>query len=548
MNERTQKGLLIVEAALLLGVIGDTLLGQASGLGINLLAWMCALVAVAWWLERITKSKGISRFAQRWLMPTATLFAACVAWRASGVLRALDLIIVGLLLTLVLAESRAPFSMPFAGIVKMMTSAAQGGIQILTGFASLVFADVRWREVVTGNRWSRHAAGIMRGLAIGLPLVLFFGVLFMAADAVFSRLVNDAFRFDGGNILARLSLTLCFTWLAGGFLRNLVSTHVVETKAVTASESASHAATLVSSLAADVAAVAEPASPKTEFNKATAFKFGLTETGIVLGLLNALFAFFVVVQLRYLFGGAERVTVTDGLTYAEYARHGFFELVIVALFVLPMLLGWDALLRRGDVRLERAFRLLAGALVALLFVIMASAVKRMMLYTQEYGLTELRFYTTAFMAWLGLTLIWFVATVIARSERRRFAFGALAAGLLVTFGLHVANPDALIVRVNADLAVKNRVFDAGYASSLSDDAIPALAECLPRLSPRERAWVARHLIERGTANAERDWRAWTVSGAQARKTFATHEEFWRASSAAGATEMNCTSEIAPPSE
>jgi hypothetical protein len=211
--------------------------------------------------------------------------------------------------------------------------------------------------------------------------------------------------------------------------------------------------------------------------------------------------------------------------------------------VLPLLLGWDALMRREDVKSKQVFRSLAGLLVALLAVVMASAVKRMMLYTQEYGLTELRFYTTAFMAWLGLTLLWFVATVVARSERKRFAFGALAAGLLITFALHVANPDALIVRVNTERRTANHAFDAGYALSLSDDAIPALAKCLPRLSQSEQALVANHLIERGRAHAEGDWRAWTVAGARVQQTFAAHGELWRAF---GAAEANHNVELATP--
>ena len=40
-----------------------------------------------------------------------------------------------------------------------------------------------------------------------------------------------------------------------------------------------------------------------------------------------MFLAFIVVQLRYFFGGAAQVEVVPGLTYADYARRGFFELV-----------------------------------------------------------------------------------------------------------------------------------------------------------------------------------------------------------------------------
>ena len=125
---------------------------------------------------------------------------------------------------------------------------------------------------------------------------------------------------------------------------------------------------------------------------------GIVEVGTVLGLLGLLFLAFVAVQVRYLFGGAERVVSTAGMTYAEYARRGFFELVTVTAIALPTLLLAHWLLRADDRRGERTFGILAGTLVALLFVVMASALQRMYLYVDEYGLTQLRFYVTAFVA------------------------------------------------------------------------------------------------------------------------------------------------------
>ena len=52
----------------------------------------------------------------------------------------------------------------------------------------------------------------------------------------------------------------------------------------------------------------------------------------------------MLVQFRYLFGGAALVQVSETLTYAEYARRGFFELVAVAALLLPimLLLDWVA--------------------------------------------------------------------------------------------------------------------------------------------------------------------------------------------------------------
>ena len=61
-------------------------------------------------------------------------------------------------------------------------------------------------------------------------------------------------------------------------------------------------------------------------------------------MLDVLFAAFVVLQLAALFGGDEHVLRTAGLTYAEYAREGFAQLMAVAALTLAMI----ALARRDD--------------------------------------------------------------------------------------------------------------------------------------------------------------------------------------------------------
>jgi len=77
---------------------------------------------------------------------------------------------------------------------------------------------------------------------------------------------------------------------------------------------------------------------------------------VLLGLLDLLFTAFVVVQVRYFFGGSALVHATTGLTYAEYARSGFFALLAVAALVLPFLLMAHWLLRPDNAAGQRLFR------------------------------------------------------------------------------------------------------------------------------------------------------------------------------------------------
>jgi hypothetical protein len=229
----------------------------------------------------------------------------------------------------------------------------------------------------------------------------------------------------------------------------------------------------------------------------------MTEVAIVLALLDLLFLAFVLVQLRYLFGGASLVVERTHLTYAEYARHGFFELVAVAALVLPLLLLADWLRRREPGRSDRIFKLLAGALILLLFVVMASALQRMRLYQREYGLTELRFYVTGVMLWLAVVFVWLGITVL-RGRRELFYVGALVSGFAAILAVNVVNPDALIARTNLD----RQRLDVPYLMKLSDDATPTLVNALPSLDPADRRLLEAELASR---RGGQDWRNWNWS-------------------------------------
>ncbi len=146
------------------------------------------------------------------------------------------------------------------------------------------------------------------------------------------------------------------------------------------------------------------------------FTLGTVEVSVILGLINLLFLSFVIFQVPYLFGGMELVQNTPDFKLAEYARRGFGELVAVSALVLPMLLLGHWLVRKDKPVTETLFRVLAGVQIALLFVIMASAVQRLVLLTGNlgYGMTTVRLYPLIVMAWLAVVFVWFGATVLTR--------------------------------------------------------------------------------------------------------------------------------------
>jgi hypothetical protein len=239
-------------------------------------------------------------------------------------------------------------------------------------------------------------------------------------------------------------------------------------------------------------------------------RLGVTEWASTLVTVNLLFAAFLVVQVVYLFGGRAGME-TAGLSYAEYARRGFFELVAVSGLVVGLVLAVDWLTQRPGAR-SRRLDLLNLMLIGQTGVVVASAVVRMRLYTDEFGLTELRLYTLVFMVWLAFVLAWTLGTVI-RSKRDRFAFGAFCAGLVLALGLNLVNPDALIASVNLQ-RVSPRVLDIQHLASLSNGAIPIVVEKIDGLTDEcQRFQLAMALLDRASAEG---WRSTSVDALTAR--------------------------------
>jgi hypothetical protein len=361
---------------------------------------------------------------------------------------------------------------------------------------------------------------ILRGLLIAIPLLLVFGGLFMAADAVFSGIVTNLLAIDVKQLFAHVFWIGVWMWLTAGFLRQLlfctiaidglggVSPKPADDAAAPAPIAGGETdAVALPVEAADAASTPAPRPARPPRPGGRIGVLGIVELGVVLGLLDLLFLAFVVVQFRYLFGGAELIEVSATLTFSEYARRGFFELVTVAALLLSIMLFLDWLARLDTPRETVIYRVLAGLLVALLFVVIVSALQRMRLYTLELGLTELRLYTTAFMFWITAGAIWFLATVL-RDHRERFLFGASVAGLVVAALLNVINPDNLIVRTNAARHDAPSRFDGSYTLRLSNDAAPALIDVLDDVPAQQRMMIARQLLNRWEFAQKQDWRSW----------------------------------------
>lgn len=486
VSPRTRLALEIAVAGMAGGIVGDALL-RAMPWGLNVAVGTVGLVAAAVLLvrrHRITPGPDAP-----WLAITALLLAAAFVRRDAAELARFDMLALVGALAFAAASLQGERIMSWS-IIDYVRAGATATFASIAGFLALLGRDIDWRELPREGRLGQ-TRGVLAGILIAAPLLAVFAALFASADQVFSNVLQNVFSFDAEKILQHIFL-LCF-WgaLTAGLLRwGLIGRPIV--------------------------------GPRIEYLPSS-----VTPFAVALGLLDALFLLFVVVQLRYFFGGAALVEQTGGLTYAEYARRGFFELVTASALVLPVILGVDFLTRGGTPPQIRTIRQLSGLLLVLLTVVMASALERMRLYVAAFGLSTQRLYATAFIVFLVGVFAWFAWTVL-RGNRARFAFGALMQGLAVLAGLHILNPDAFIVRTNLERPTAERPFDVAYATTLGADAVPQLLASLPRFPAADRCLAARALLKRWGSQIESDWRTWNWSRSRARRLVANQRDALRA--------------------
>ncbi len=361
-----------------------------------------------------------------------------------------------------------------------------------------------------------------RGLLLAAPVLLVFTGLLMAADSVFSSYVLQIFSlelpFDASTLLAHTMITGIVAWLyAGGALTAL---HRGEPRSAFATVTAQANRLLDALFGAPQPAAVLPAEGDTQplpTIRRPLLAIGCVEALTVLVAVDVLFGGFIMVQAAYFFGGLDTLA-RSGMTYAEYARRGFFELVAVACLALALL--WLlALLAQRDSRWQRrAFNMASALLILLVLGLLASAFQRMSLYEQAYGYTRLRLYTHSFMIWLAVVLGLFLLALL-RDRPRIFVSGSFVAALLYLATLNIANPDALIVRENIARYQAGGDLDLRYLFQLSADAAPALATAAAQLPPVERdgvlGFLANQRGELAAALEAQGWPAWSLARAQA---------------------------------
>jgi uncharacterized protein DUF4153 len=396
-----------------------------------------------------------------WGAATIALLAVGT-FRSAGWLFALCVLVAALTLALTLAGGRS-----LRGIVAAATMVPIAAVRAVPWLS-------RGLTRVHGTGRPGGHVRIFATVAVSLALLTVFGALFASADPAFAGAVSTA--------IPDINIGTGFRW---AFLFAATATVL-------------GGAAYLRAAPPDLSGLDAPAT----------HRVNRLEWAIPLGLLVLLFAAFVGVQLSTLYGGNRHVLETDGLTYADYARGGFWQLSFVTGLTLMVLAGaarWAPREKPGD---RLLIRVILGGLALLTLAIVGSALHRMNLYADTYGLTRLRLLVACCEGWFGLVLV-FVLIAGLRIRAPWLPRVAIAAGVLALLGLAVANPDHLIAERNLR---QSHSIDFVYLSKLSPDAVPAL----DRLDRTRRACVLNR-IRRDLTEHPDDWRGWNLGRERARR-------------------------------
>jgi hypothetical protein len=478
--------------ALLAGVTADVLF-RGNALGVNVVLQVAVILVAGGLVTGLAAVRRTDPW-DRWLPVAALVFAAFAAIRADPALILVDMLLALASTSAWLAAlggarvSRGAFK-AVALIAAVLCASAVAGAATVIAAARPITAWLPRRRSMP-----RAVVPVIRGLVIATPLLLIFAGLFSAADAVFAtgleRLLTFDLDIDAFEALDRTVVVLGVAWVVAG----LFVVAAGEWSSLVDARDDPRGAEATPSPRSLGAAAATPATPAAPAR----MRLGEVEASVVLLAIDALFAVFVALQVAYLFGGRDTLAAT-GVTYADYARRGFFELLTVAALAGATVAGLEALVARRS----RVYLVAALGLILFTLVIVASSFLRLRLYQDAYGWTELRFWVLLSIGWVACSLV-ALAVLVAR-DRSAWVVHALGALGIVTVALaNLVGPQAFVADQNLRRALDPSLVPAGgrtgldeeYLGRLGDDAIPALVAVFDRLPEEDRAWLGPLLAER----------------------------------------------------
>lgn len=318
------------------------------------------------------------------------------------------------------------------------------------------------RAVSFRRKWkgSQQLGKVLAGVAISLPLLLLVGALLASADTMFERMLSQfpAWFKDVqmGSLVFQIGWIVVMTVALFAYIWGLLYPKPPMITSVPSSQAAG---------------TGEEGNTGYPVLYSQPFRVDATIMGTILIMLNGVYVLFAIVQFSYFFAGGS-ATLPDGVTYAEYARRGFAELVVVTMINFSLLMFTLHVVDRSKRSMDRFLRVLLAMLVGCTGVMLCSAFFRLSMYELAYGYTVTRVLVHAFM--LFLVVLFAIALYKLWNDRFRllqpYTIAAIAAYVLLNY----IQVDAIVASNNLQRYETTGKIDVEYLGSLSLEAVPYL--------------------------------------------------------------------------
>jgi hypothetical protein len=271
---------------------------------------------------------------------------------------------------------------------------------------------------------------VIKTVALTLVVLAVFVGLLSNADPVFAEIIRDIWDSAIGRVLTGLVATVAVL---------LIATFSLKTS-------------------------------EDEVFKLTFFSFW--DVFVPMLSVGILFGLFLFVQSQYLFGGHQDLALFD-LTYSEYVRKGFIELMWASLF--GSLLTYFVYMKKellSDEKQKQALKIVSVLFSVELVMLVGSAFKRNLLYIDTFGLTRVRIIGNFFLAWLaGAILLLLAMSLIKKMQEKHFLSGVWIVSIAVVLGLNVVNIDEIVFAASPNLedVSDGKIKDYFYLANLSED-------------------------------------------------------------------------------
>ena len=320
----------------------------------------------------------------------------------------------------------------------------------LKGFSILAIADMFRLMFTRKNKSFKAILKILIGLiAAVIPTAIVISLL--SYDGRFSELLRNAFSFIIDFDFREQLLYVSFGCIIAMYIFGLYAVNTSERKPL------------------DCEAMRE---------RSERVRFAPLLTVIATLFPLAVVYIFFVSQWDYYLSAFTGKLPEGVVNYAEYARNGFFELCTVSAINLVIIIA-VALFTRRKGNGEKAFLRVVSALFSVMtLVLIGTALAKMYLYINRFGLTEKRLLSSWLMIVIALVFV-FIAIRSIFKKFRLFAASTVAVALMCGV-LVISDYSSLIANYNVERYISGETDEIDLKALINADtsAIPAMARLM----------------------------------------------------------------------